>query len=44
MRERAGELGGTVTIRDGTPGVIVEARLPAVTAPAQSPSVPAVPA
>ena len=44
MRERAEELGGTVTIRDGTPGVTVEARLPAETTPAQLPSVPAVPA
>ena len=44
MRERAEELGGTVTVRDGSPGVTVQARLPAVTAPAQLPSVPAVPA
>jgi signal transduction histidine kinase len=44
MRERAEELGGTVTVGDGSPGVIIEARLPAVTAPAQVPSVPAVPA
>jgi signal transduction histidine kinase len=44
MRERAEELGGTVTVRDGSPGVTVEARLPAVTAPAQLPGVPAVPA
>ncbi|MBV9208461.1 MAG: sensor histidine kinase [Actinobacteria bacterium] len=44
MRERAEELGGTVTIRDGSPGVTVQARLPAVTAPAQVPRVPAVPA
>ena len=43
MRERAEELGGTVTVRDGSPGVTVQARLPAVTAPAQLPSVPAVP-
>jgi signal transduction histidine kinase len=28
MRERAEELGGTVTVRDGLPGVSVEARLP----------------
>src|ERR1700677_5235174 len=28
MRERAEELGGTVTVRDGPPGVSVEARLP----------------
>ena len=44
MRERAEELGGTVTVRDGSPGVTVEARLPAVTTPAQVPSIPAVPA
>ncbi len=44
MRERAEELGGTVTVRDGSPGVTVEARLPAVTAPAQLPGLPAVPA
>jgi two-component system, NarL family, sensor kinase len=44
MRERAEELGGTVTIRDGPPGFTVQARLPAVTAPARPPSVPAVPA
>jgi two-component system NarL family sensor kinase len=44
MRERAEELGGTVTVKDGSPGVTVQARLPAVTAPAQAPSVPAVPA
>ena len=37
MRERAEELGGTVTVIDGSPGVTVEARLPAVTAPAQAP-------
>jgi signal transduction histidine kinase len=43
MRERAEELGGTVTVRDDPPGVTVEARLPAVTAPAHL-SVPAVPA
>jgi signal transduction histidine kinase len=44
MRERAEELGGTVTVRDGSPGVTVQARLPAVTTPAQVPRVPAVPA
>jgi signal transduction histidine kinase len=44
MRERAEELGGTVTVQDGSPGVRVQARLPAVTAPAQVPSVPAMPA
>ena len=43
MRERAEELGGTVTVRDGSPGVTVQAWLPAVTAPAQIPRVPAVP-
>ena len=35
MRERAEELGGTVTITDATPGVKVEAHLPAA-APAQA--------
>ena len=44
MRERAEELGGTVTVRDGSPGVTVQARLPAVTAPGSLPGVPAVPA
>ena len=44
MRERAEELGGAVTVRDASPGVIVEARLPAVTAPAHVSRVPAVPA
>jgi two-component system, NarL family, sensor kinase len=44
MRERAEELGGTVTIRDRSPGVTVQARLPAVTTPAPLSSVPAVPA
>jgi len=34
MRERAEELGGGVTVTDRSPGVLVEARLPAVTAPA----------
>ena len=42
MRERAEELGGTVTVKDGSPGVTIQARLPAVTTPAQLPSVPAV--
>jgi signal transduction histidine kinase len=42
MRERAEELGGTVTVRDGSPGVWVQARLPALAAPAQLPGVPAV--
>ena len=28
MRERAEEIGGTVTVRDGSPGVTVQARLP----------------
>jgi signal transduction histidine kinase len=44
MRERAEELGGTVTIRDRSPGVTVQARLPAATTPAQVTRVPAVPA
>jgi signal transduction histidine kinase len=44
MRERAEELGGTVTVSDSSPGVIIQARLPAVTAPARVPTVPAVPA
>jgi signal transduction histidine kinase len=39
MRERAGELGGGVTVTDRSPGVMVEARLPAVTAPAHVPKV-----
>ena len=43
MRERAEELGGTVTITDATPGVKVEAHLPAA-APAQASRAPAVPA
>jgi signal transduction histidine kinase len=41
MRERAEELGGTVTVMDRSPGVMVEARLPAVTAPAPVPEVQA---
>jgi signal transduction histidine kinase len=41
MRERAEELGGTVTIRNSPSGVIVQARLPTVTAPARGPTVPA---
>jgi signal transduction histidine kinase len=44
MRERAEELGGTVRVSDASPGVTVQARLPVVTAPAQVPRVPAVPA
>jgi signal transduction histidine kinase len=44
MRERAEELGGTVTVRDGSPGVTIQARLPAMTTPPRVPSVPAVPA
>jgi signal transduction histidine kinase len=43
MRERAEELGGTVTITDAAPGVKVEAHLPAA-APAQASRLPAVPA
>src|SRR5689334_10559851 len=42
MRERAEELGGTVTITDATPGVNVEAHLPAA-APAQASRASAVP-
>jgi signal transduction histidine kinase len=42
MRERAEELGGTVTVSDTAAGVTVQARLPAVTAPAQAPQIPAV--
>jgi signal transduction histidine kinase len=41
MRERAKELGGSVTVMDRSPGVTVEARLPAVTAPAHVPKVQA---
>jgi signal transduction histidine kinase len=44
MRERAEELGGTVTVRSSPTGVMVQARLPTVTAPAQVPRGPAVPA
>ncbi len=44
MRERAEELGGAVTVSDAAPGVIVAARLPVLTAPAQASPVPAVPA
>jgi signal transduction histidine kinase len=33
MRERAEELGGTVTVTDASPGVTVRARLPAAAAP-----------
>jgi signal transduction histidine kinase len=44
MRERAEELGGTATVTDASPGVIVAARLPVLTAPAQVSPVPAVPA
>jgi signal transduction histidine kinase len=44
MRERAEELGGAVTVGDASPGVLLAARLPSVTAPAQMPRVPAVPA
>jgi len=38
MRDRAGELGGTVTVSDTRRGVAVHSRLPAVTAPAQASS------
>ena len=44
MRERAEELGGTVTVSDASPGVTVKAWLPVVTAPAQVSRAPAVPA
>ena len=44
MRERAEELGGTVTISDGSPGVTVEARLPTLAAAALISRPPAVPA
>lgn len=44
MRERAEELGGTVTVSDASPGVTVQARLPVVTAPAQVHSARGVPA
>jgi signal transduction histidine kinase len=44
MRERAEELGGTVTLGDAAPGVIVTARLPVLPAPTQAPRVPEVPA
>jgi signal transduction histidine kinase len=43
MRERAEELGGTLTVSAASPGVTVHARLPAVTAPARVPPVPGVP-
>jgi signal transduction histidine kinase len=42
MRERAEELGGTVTITDAAPGVTVEALLPAATKPVQATHAPAV--
>jgi signal transduction histidine kinase len=41
MRERAEELGGTATVKNGSPGVTVQARLPAFTTPAQASKVPA---
>ena len=44
MRERAEELGGTLTITDAAPGVKVEAQLPAATTPAHAFTAPAVPA
>jgi signal transduction histidine kinase len=40
MRERAEELGGSVTITNGSPGVTVQARLPTVTTPARASKVP----
>jgi signal transduction histidine kinase len=42
MRERAEELGGTVTLSDAAPGVIVTARLPVLTAPTKVSRVPEV--
>ncbi len=42
MRERAEELGGTVTITNAAPGVKVEAQLPATTTPAHVSGTPAV--
>jgi len=44
MRERAEELGGTVTVCNSPSGVMVQARLPTVTAPARIPQGPTVPA
>jgi signal transduction histidine kinase len=44
MRERAEELGGAATVSDAVPGVLVAARLPVLTAPAQASPAPAVPA
>lgn len=41
MRERAEELGGTMTVTNGSPGVTVQARLSAATTPAQASKVPA---
>jgi signal transduction histidine kinase len=43
MRERAEELGGTVTVTDASPGVTVKARLPAATGPARVSPASAVP-
>jgi signal transduction histidine kinase len=40
MRERADELGGTVTVTNGPSGVTVQARLPTVVTPAQASKVP----
>ncbi|MFY9932895.1 MAG: ATP-binding protein [Streptosporangiaceae bacterium] len=42
MRERAEELGGSVTVQDASPGVAVEARLPAAAAVTPAVSAPAV--
>jgi len=44
MRERAEELGGSVTVSNSAPGVTVAARLPSLTVPGQAPAAPAVPA
>ena len=43
MRERAEELGGTVTVSNAAPGVMVTARLPVLTTPEQASLAPAVP-
>ncbi len=43
MRERAEELGGTMTVSNAAPGVMVTARLPVLTTPEQASLAPAVP-
>ena len=40
MRERAEELGGTMAVTNGSPGVTVQARLPTVTTPTQASKIP----